>query len=137
MNTLKAISYITLILCSSIFCTQIDHSENSSNDGRVYEYYELDDFPVFNGDNSLINVELYKSLKYIDGGSYVDGKVIVSFIVNEIGILGDIRIEKSLCAECDINAIAAVKNLENWTSGKKNKTNVESKLYIPVNFKIM
>ena len=80
---------------------------------------------------------MYKSLKYIDGGSYVDGKVIVSFIVNEIGILGDIRIEKSLCAECDINAIAAVKNLENWTSGKKNKTNVESKLYIPVNFKIM
>jgi len=51
----------------------------------------------------------------------VAGEVKLSFDVNDAGQAINIKVEKSLCTECDKEAIRLLKDGPKWVKKKKNK----------------
>lgn len=66
----------------------------------------------------------------------IQGRVIVKFVVEKDGSIGETKIGKSLSPECDKAAIDAVKKLKRFTPGKQNGEPVRVWYRIPVNFRI-
>lgn len=103
---------------------------------KIYEYYQVDEIPKFQGDNSRIDSVLYSNLKWIDSGSFVDGRVIISYIITNEGDIKNVKVEKKLCQQCDENAIEAFNNLTNWQPGVKHGIPVNTRMYLPISFVI-
>lgn len=66
----------------------------------------------------------------------VEGKVILSFVVDQKGKVSDIKVLKGIGAGCDEEAIRVLKIMPDWKPGKQNGTPVMTKLDIPVVFKL-
>jgi len=66
----------------------------------------------------------------------VEGKVILSFVVDQKGKVSDIKVLKGIGAGCDEEAIRVLKIMPDWKPGKQNGTPVKTKLDMPVVFKL-
>ena len=64
----------------------------------------------------------------------IQGKVIVSFVVNSNGNVVDARVEKSVQANLDAEAIRIVMNSPKWTAGKQDGVAVNVRFTFPINF---
>ncbi|KQS41386.1 energy transducer TonB [Pedobacter sp. Leaf194] len=95
--------------------------------------------PVFPGGQPKLFSYLAKTLKYptIAKKNNVQGKVLISFVVEIDGSLSNIQVAKGLSKETDAEALRAVKNSPKWVpafdeSGKPFR----AKCDLPVNFKL-
>ena len=66
----------------------------------------------------------------------VQGKVIISFIVNEDGTASDHKILRDIGANCGKAALDAVKLLQDWIPGKQRGKEVRVQYTMPVMFKL-
>jgi TonB family protein len=66
----------------------------------------------------------------------IEGKVYLSFVVQETGELTDITVLKGIGAGCDIAAKEALSNVSNWSPGTLNGKPVKVQLTLPVVFKL-
>jgi protein TonB len=92
------------------------------DEDNIIEFPEIE--PVFQGDSLELTEWIKKNLIYpkeaIEEG--IEGKVPVSFIINENGTISSPVIVRRLSPECDREAIRLVKSMPNWIPGKtKNK----------------
>jgi protein TonB len=89
------------------------------------------------GDDSLLNY-LSKNVKYPDKArkDKIEGKVLVTFMVNADGRLSDFNILISLSEECDAEAMRVVKAMPNWIPAKRNGKIYPIKMNLPVWFKL-
>jgi len=102
---------------------------------EVFEYYQVDELPRYGDSLSAFNTNLYNLLKWPNLW-HGEGDVVLSFIVTQKGTIEHIRVEKGLCDQCDINAIDALAQLENWKPGVKNGKLVATRMYARVRFAI-
>jgi protein TonB len=101
-------------------------------------YTWLEEMPSFiGGDRELINF-LVNNLSYpeIAKRAGVEGKVILSFIVDKSGKIKDVEVLKGIGAGCDEEAMRVINSMPNWNPGKQNGKPVITKLNIPVVFKL-
>ena len=68
----------------------------------------------------------------IQGDCSIQGKIVVSFIVNEDGNLNDIKVKKSVYSDLDKEAVRVVKSMPKWIPAKQNGKAVKSKYTLPV-----
>jgi protein TonB len=66
----------------------------------------------------------------------VEGKVYVSFVVNALGDITDIKILKGLGAGLDEETIRAIKSLPRFTPGRQNGQAVSVQFNVPVTYRI-
>jgi len=66
----------------------------------------------------------------------VKGKVFLSFIVEEDGALGEIKVEKGLGSGTDEEALRLLGNSPKWTPGYKGNQPVRVQYHLPVNFSL-
>lgn len=66
----------------------------------------------------------------------VEGKIMVSFFIEEDGSVANVEIVKSLDPECDRAALDIVNNMPNWEPAIANGIPVVSKMVLPVVFKL-
>ena len=66
----------------------------------------------------------------------IQGKVIVSFIVNKDGTTSDVKLEKSADALLDREALRVVRMMSPWTPGEDKGNPCRTKVAIPVVFDI-
>ncbi len=66
----------------------------------------------------------------------IQGKVIVTFIVQADGKITDVKIKKSLHYICDQEVLRLVASMPKWSPGRLNGVAVESTYTLPVNFKL-
>lgn len=94
--------------------------------------------PAFPGGNEGLQKYLMKKLEYPDLArkNSVEGKVIVSFIVNEKGKIEDIKIKQSLRGDCDAEAIRVVKKMPKWKPGMMDGKPVKVIFNLPIAFKL-
>ncbi len=64
----------------------------------------------------------------------IQGKVIVSFIVNKDGTTSDVKLEKSAHALLDREALRVVRMMSSWTPGEDKGNPCRTKVAIPVVF---
>jgi protein TonB len=102
---------------------------------KIFEHFTLTEDAQFEGqlDNYLKKNKRYPG-KAIEAN--VEGKVFVSFVVDEKGKVGRAKIEKGIGYGCDEEAIRVINSLPNWKPGKYKERAVKVRLRVPFVFKL-
>ena len=66
----------------------------------------------------------------------VEGKVILSFVIDKSGDIKDIQVAKGIGAGCDEEAVRVLNSMPRWKPGKQNGKPVLTRIIIPVVFKL-
>ena len=79
-----------------------------------------------------------KNLVYPDEAKKlgIEGKVFLTFIVQEDGSLTDIKVMRGVGSGCDEEAIRILKLSPNWIPGKQRGRVVKQKMTFPIMFKL-
>jgi TonB family protein len=98
---------------------------------------EVEHMPEFPGGPSVLFEWISKNINYppsakMDG---VEGRVIVTFIVERDGTLTNVRVFKSVHPSLDKEATRVVKSMPRWIPGKQNGSAVRTKYTVPVTFR--
>ena len=79
-----------------------------------------------------------KQIKYpvIAEENGVQGRVIVTFVVERDGSITDVKVVKSVDPSLDKEAQRVVKGMPRWIPGKQNGSAVRVKYTVPVTFRL-
>jgi protein TonB len=90
------------------------------------------------GGQAAIVAAIQKAARYPGEAlrNQVEGKVFVSFVVNSLGEVTDVKVIKGLGAGLDEETIRAVKTLPRFIPGKQNGRAVSVAYTVPISFKI-
>ena len=110
--------------------------EENTADNNIYETVEQQpEFP--GGITGLMNF-ISNNLKYPINSQEagIQGKVIVSFVVNKDGSTSDFRIVRSVDEYLDKEALRVLSSMPKWKPGRQKGVPVRVKYTIPINFKL-
>ena len=111
--------------------------EENVADNSIYETVEqMPEYPS-GGTAGLMNF-ISKNLKYptICQESGVQGRVVVSFVVNKDGSTTDFRIIRSVDKYLDKEALRVLNGMPKWKPGKQKGVPVRVRYTVPINFKL-
>lgn len=94
--------------------------------------------PEFPGGGSAFIQWLTRQLRYppLAQSQKIQGRVVVSFIVNKDGSIADIKLEKSVNALLDREALRVIRMMPRWKPGVHNNQPCRTMVAVPVVFKI-
>ena len=104
--------------------------------GKTYDVVEqMPEFP--GGIQAMINW-MGENMSYPQSciDQNIEGRVVVSFIVDKTGQVRDAVVVKSVAPELDAEALRVVSSMPNWTPGMQDGKPVNVKYAIPLSFKI-
>ena len=103
---------------------------------KVFDVVE--EMPSFPGGNVALMSYLNGNTKYpvVAQENGVQGKVIISFVVERDGSISDVRVARSVDPSLDREAQRVVKSMPRWTPGKQNGQTVRVKYTVPVVFRL-
>lgn len=94
--------------------------------------------PTFPGGDAALMKYLSSHLQYptMAQENNIQGKVIVQFVVEKDGHVGDVKVVRSVDKDLDREAIRVCKSLPKFTPGRQNGQAVRVWYTLPVNFKL-
>lgn len=94
--------------------------------------------PEFPGGGSAFIQWLTRQLRYppLALSQRIQGRVVVSFIVNKDGSIADVKLEKSVNALLDREALRVIRMMPRWKPGVHNNQPCRTMVAVPVVFKI-
>ena len=103
---------------------------------RVFDVVEQ--MPQAPGGQQALFEYLSKNIKYpvIAEENGVQGRVIVTFVVERDGSITDVKVVKSVDPSLDKEAQRVVKAMPHWIPGKQNGSAVRVKYTVPVTFRL-
>ena len=103
---------------------------------KVFDVVE--EMPSFPGGNGALMSYLYSNTKYpvVAQENGVQGRVIISFVVERDGSISDVKVARSVDPSLDREAQRVVKSMPRWTPGKQNGQTVRVKYTVPVVFRL-
>ena len=103
---------------------------------KVFDVVEQ--MPSFPGGQSALLQYLSSNIKYpvVAEENGVQGRVIVTFVVEKDGSITDVRVVKSVDPSLDKEAQRVVKSMPKWIPGKQNGAAVRVKYTVPVTFRL-
>ncbi|MDO5446721.1 MAG: energy transducer TonB [Prevotellaceae bacterium] len=98
----------------------------------------VEQMPDFPGGMSALMQYLSKHIKYpvVAEENGIQGRVIVTFVVEKNGSITDVQVVKSVDPSLDKEAVRVVKSMPNWIPGKQNGSAVRVKYTLPVTFRL-
>lgn len=113
-----------------------NYNRQPSNNSKVYDVVE--EMPQFPGGPSALFEYLAKSIKYpvIAEENGVQGRVLLTFVVERDGSITDVKVVKSVDPSLDAEALRVVRYMPHWIPGKQNGSAVRVKYTVPVTFKL-
>lgn len=127
---MKLIASIILALFIGHFATA-QTSTQVVNDTTIFEN---PDTPIrFKGGDDILIKDIQKHLKYPEKskGDGIEGKVMVSFVVEKNGKLSNITIVKGLNDELNAEVIRVVTKLDGWIPAQNQGVTVRARMYLP------
>lgn len=103
---------------------------------KVFDVVEQ--MPSFPGGPSALMEWLSNNVKYpvVAQENGVQGRVVVSFVVERDGSITDVNILRGVDPSLDREAMRVVKSMPKWTPGKQNGSAVRVKYQVPVSFRL-
>jgi protein TonB len=103
---------------------------------KVFDVVEQ--MPSFPGGPSALMQYLSSNIKYpvVAEENGVQGRVIVTFVVEKDGSITDVRVVKGVDPSLDKEAQRVVKSMPKWIPGKQNGAAVRVKYTVPVTFRL-
>lgn len=98
----------------------------------------VEQMPEFPGGASAFMQWLTRQLQYPTAAQSqkIQGKVVVSFIVNKDGSIAEVKIEKSINPYLDREALRVIRMMPNWKPGIQNNKPCRTMVAVPVVFKL-
>ena len=106
--------------------------------GEKQVFIVVEEMPEFPGGAVALRMVLAKSIIYPDEAqkNKIQGKVLVSFVINSDGKVEQAKIEKSVSPSLDAEALRIVNLMPDWKPGKQRGTAVSVAYTIPIEFKV-
>ncbi|MBQ6210408.1 MAG: energy transducer TonB [Prevotella sp.] len=103
---------------------------------KVFDVVEQ--MPSFPGGNDALMKFLSDNVKYpvVAQENGVQGRVVVSFVVEKDGSITDVKVVRSVDPSLDKEAARVVKSMPRWIPGKQNGAAVRVKYNVPVSFRL-
>ena len=103
---------------------------------KVYDVVE--EMPVFPGGTAAMMTYLSQNIHYPTEAhaAGIQGRVIVSFIVEKDGSINNAQVVKPVGSQLDAEALRVVNSMPAWTPGKQNGKAVRVKYTIPITFRL-
>jgi TonB family protein len=143
-----AIATVVLI-ATSVACTSIVE-EMPNNKVKVHE--KVDQMPRFSGCEGLGMIDeaiekcakekLYEymgtNINYPKSAQKegIEGKVLVSYVIDEQGAVADVEIKESVDERLDAEALRVIESMPSWTPGVHEGTTVKVAMILPIMFKL-
>ena len=104
---------------------------------KVFDVVEQ--MPSFPGGQGELMAFLSKNIKYpvVAEENGVQGRVVVTFVVEKDGSITDVRVVKSVDPSLDKEAQRVVKSMPKWIPGKQNGSAVRVKYTVPGTFRLL
>ena len=105
-------------------------------ENKVFDVVEQ--MPSFPGGNGALMEYLSKNVKYpvVAQENGVQGRVVVSFVVERDGSITDVKVVRSVDPSLDREATRVVQSMPKWIPGKQNGSAVRVKYFVPVVFRL-
>lgn len=109
-----------------------------SESGEELSFNCIEALPVFPGGFDSLASYYNRNLKYPETAinDNIQGKVIVSFIINKKGEVTSVKLIKSIRHDLDSSCITTIKKLPNWKPGTMENKTISIKLCQPIRFKL-
>ncbi len=111
-------------------------AEHKVVSNKVFDVVEV--MPSFPGGNGALMSYLSSHIKYpaVAQEQGIQGRVVVSFVVERDGSITDVRTVRSVDPSLDREAERVVKGMPRWNPGKQNGSAVRVKYNVPVAFRL-
>ena len=98
----------------------------------------VEQMPSFPGGTQALFEYLKENVTYPEEceETCVQGRVVVSFVVERDGSITEAKVVKSVYPSLDEEALRVVNSMPKWRPGKQNGNSVRTKYTIPINFKL-
>ena len=126
---------ITPASAASLSAPVTDNPPVEEKDEPVESY--LEDMPEFPGGMKALMTFLAENIKYPAEAitQHIQGRVMVSFIVEKDGQISTIKVVRSVHPSLDQEAVRVVKLMPKWRPGMKDGKAVRARFNMPVTFK--
>ncbi len=106
------------------------------NSNSVYDVVEQ--MPSFPGGISGLRTYLNQNIRYPAEAQEicVQGRVVVSFVVEKDGHISDVTVLRSVDPSLDKEAVRVIRNMPRWTPGKQGGEPVRVRYNVPVSFRL-
>ena len=110
--------------------------ETAPQSKKVYE--SVEQMPEFPGGVVEMMKFLQMNIKYPPEAAKndIEGRVVVQFIIDETGQVGDVQVVRSVSEELDAEAVRVVKTLPKFEPGRQDGEAVSVWYTLPINFKL-
>lgn len=112
-------------------------SKTAVKNGEDGVFAIVEEMPKYPGGHNQLKMDIANSVKYPEEAKKAkkQGKVFVSFIVNEDGKITNSKIERGVCPSLDKEALRVVNGLDKtWTPAKEKGKKVKVRFTVPINF---
>lgn len=117
---------------------EVDYIEVEPEPEEEEIFMVVEEQPEFPGGYEAYMQYLKKNIKYpaICRDNNIQGRVIVSFVVNKDGKIVDAEVVKGVNPSLDKEALRVISTMPNWKPGKQRGKPVRVKYSSPVNFRL-
>jgi TonB family protein len=136
-NTLRALAVVPVIALALLaFANPKTETAPVSGDNKVYETVEQ--MPEYPGGAVEMMKFLQRNIQYRANAAKneVEGGVILQFVVEKDGQIGDVKVVRSVDPELDAEAMRVVKSMPNFIPGRQDGKPVAVFYTIPISFKL-
>ena len=111
-------------------------TKTSDQDKKVYK--SVDQMPQFPGGEVALMKYLQSEIKYPMNAAKnnIQGRVIVQFVIDKNGEIGEVKVLRSVDEEVDAEAVRVIKSLPKFNPGRQNGEAVSVWYTLPVSFKL-
>lgn len=104
----------------------------------IFSIDAIETYPEFPGGKEAFVKFLRRNLRYpgMAAETGIQGKVILSFVIERNGDLSHIKVIRGIGSGCDEEAIRVLSKSSQWKPGIQNKQNVRVAYTLPINFSL-
>jgi len=141
-KSLSMLKYALVIPVALVFVTVSVNQKAVANttvskaklgDGDTNDKVEV--MPEFKGGKKALMDYMINNIKY-PKDTQKEGKVQVSFVIDEKGNVTEAKVVKSVAPALDNEALRVINAMPKWTPGKDKGKNVKVKMVLPINFQL-
>lgn len=130
-----AILLSVVAVCLICISTSSFAQEKTGKKDEVEKFKRVDEMPRADYD---LNEYLTKNLKYPEKAkrNKVEGKVMVRFVVDELGRINDPEVMRGVGSGCDEEALRVVKNMPPWKPAMDKGKPIKVHYVLPIKFRL-
>ena len=133
---MKKLIFMSMMAVLSLTTASAQKTVVSQKNQKVFEVVEQ--MPEYPGGMMAMMEFLQDNMKYPADAEKqkVQGKVMVSFIVETDGSISDVKVMKNVFPSLDAEAIRVVKAMPRWTPGKQKGKVVRVHFSLPITYRL-